>query len=227
MVTGGWGHSWRKVQGQRRYFQNIEYILSKFDSNNPVEGIGGAWIQEKEAATSLWRQMGQNLKLDHRNGRKGQKDRGWYMWWNTWEWLLITCFLREIGSQVISAEWWGRGCWKFKQKEDVKWSSTEIRRVKGLGRCSGIALSCEGPRRGWKPREWMRAHGNEYGHGRGIRLRTEPGTQSLLYGDPGHQICEQDYWFREPPGSESRILHTELITTFFLRGSGSVSYHLG
>ena len=40
MVTGGWGHSWRKVQGQGRYFQNIEYILSKFDSNNPVEGMG-------------------------------------------------------------------------------------------------------------------------------------------------------------------------------------------
>ena len=52
-------------------------------------------------------------------------------------------------------------------------------------------------------------------------------TQSLLYGDPGHQICKQDYWFREPSGSESRILHTELITSFFLIGSGSLSYHLG
>lgn len=223
-------------------FQNIEYIVSNFDSNNPVEGMGGTWIQEKWAATSVWRQMGQNLKLDHTNGRKEDKDRGWYLWWNTWELASGTYFLRETES---GQQCWvmGKGMLEIRAEGRSEMVLQGHQEIKDWGDALDCSLVWRTPEE-WKPSgvgesiwQWVQT-------GERITLRTEPGPQSycteildirsasrlLLQGTTrirvlnpspeltvrksGHQICKQDYWFREPSGSESRILHTELITSF-------------
>ena len=94
-----------------------------------------------------------------------------------------------------------RGNQESQRTGEMQWDCSLVWRTPERMKASGVDEST------W---QWVRT-------GARSRLRTEPVTRSLLHGGPGLQICEQDYWFREPPGSESRIPHTELITCFFLR----------
>lgn len=86
--------------------------------------------------------------------------------------LLISSGKQEVRSAVLSD---GEGDVEIEQKEDLKWSSKDIRRVSDWGDAVGLLFSVKTPG-GDESLEWVRAYGNEQ-TGR-TTLRTEPGPQS-------------------------------------------------
>lgn len=93
------------------------------------------------------------------------------------------CFLREIGSEVIRAEGWGRGCWWFEGK-DGKWPSGK----QESGRTREMLWDCPLQAEplhvgGLLPWHRRRALGSENQWER-TRLRAESGGRRLLWTEP-------------------------------------------